>query len=32
VGGGMSERAALPAPLAEVVGEFEGVDRGLRAE
>ena len=28
----MSERAALPAPLAEVVGEFEAVDRGLRAE
>jgi cysteine desulfuration protein SufE len=28
----MSERAALPAPLAEVVGEFEAVDRGLRTE
>jgi len=28
----MSESAALPAPLADVVGEFEGVDRGLRAE
>jgi len=28
----VSDRAALPAPLAEVVGEFEAVDRGLRAE
>ena len=24
--------ASLPAPLAEVVAEFEGVDRGLRTE
>ncbi len=28
----MSEQPALPAPLADVVADFESVDRGLRAE
>jgi len=28
----MSEQPALPAPLADVLAEFESVDRGLRAE
>ena len=28
----MSEQPALPAPLADVVADFEFVDRGLRAE
>ena len=28
----MTDRTALPPPLAEVVAEFESVDRGLRAE
>jgi len=28
----VSEQAALPAPLAGLVGEFEAVDRALRAE
>jgi cysteine desulfuration protein SufE len=28
----MSEQPALPAPLADVLAEFESVDRGLRAD
>lgn len=28
----MSDRETLPAPLADLVAEFDGLDRGLRAE